>query len=183
MAAFSGAVATCVPEDKLPGQVLGVGHSVHEQVSGYIESVRTVVEVTVTVMVGGMGDVGGGRERLWVKDEQEVEDNEVLVVEDKALAVEDKVLAVEDKALVVEVEQGVEDNEVPVVEVEQEVEDEVELEDEEVDEEMDEEVDEEVGQEVDEEVVDGGKVGQGGYNTMVVVAHPVRQAVSQAVVV
>lgn len=30
------------------------------QVSGYIESVREIVEVTVTVVFGGMQDVGGG---------------------------------------------------------------------------------------------------------------------------
>jgi hypothetical protein len=58
--AFSGVVAGCVPEGKLTGQVLGVGYPVHVQVSGYIESVRKIVEVTVTVAVGGMGDVGGG---------------------------------------------------------------------------------------------------------------------------
>jgi hypothetical protein len=65
----SPVVAVCVPEAKLTGQVLGVGHSVHVQLSGYIESVRDTVEVTVTVVMGAVQDVGGGGGMLVVEFE------------------------------------------------------------------------------------------------------------------
>jgi len=102
-------------------------------------------EVAVTVVVGLVGDVGGGGGRL----SAEVE---------------------------VEVEQVVEDDDVVTVEFDQKVEDEVEVED-------DSEVGDDGETEDDDEVGDDSDVGQGGYNTIVVVAHPLRQAVSQAVVV
>lgn len=98
-------------------------------------------EVTVTVVVGLVGDVGGGGGRLSVEVEQKLADDDVVTVE-----------------------------------FDQKVEDEVEVED-----------DSEVGYdgeaEDDDEVGNDSDVGQGGYNTIVVVAHPVWQAVSQAVVV
>ena len=102
-------------------------------------------EVAVTVVVGLVGDVGGGGGRL----SAEVE---------------------------VEVEQVVEDDDVVTVEFDQKVEDEVEVED-------DSEVGDDGEAEDDDEVGNDSDVGQGGYNTIVVVAHPLRQAVSQAVVV
>jgi hypothetical protein len=172
VAAFWGVVPVCVPEDKLTEQVLGVGQPVHVQVSGHIESVRKIVEVTVTVVVGGMEDVGGGLE---VKVEPEVEDDEVLTVEVEP-EVEDEV-EVEDDG-------EVGDDEVWDDEVwDDEVWDDEVWDDEVWDDEVwDDEVwDDEVWD--DTEVGDDTDVGQGGYNTIVVVAHPVRQAVSQAVVV
>ena len=102
-------------------------------------------EVAVTVVVGLVGDVGGGGGRLSVEVE-------------------------------VEVEQVVEDDDVVTVEFDQKVEDEVEVED-------DSEVGDDGEAEDDDEVGNDSDVGQGGYNTIVVVAHPLRQAVSQAVVV
>jgi len=190
VAAFLGVVVACVPEGRLTGQVLGVGHSVHVQVSGDIESVRKIVEVTVMVVVVGMEHVGGGGGSPLVEVEQGVEEDEVLTVEVEQVVEDDEVLTVEveqevedDGVLTVEVEQEVEDDEVLTVEVEQEVEDDEELVVE-VEQEVEDDVEDE--QEVDDDGDvgdDDGDVGQGGYNTIVVVAHPVRQAVSQAVVV
>lgn len=145
VAASSPVAAVCVPEAELTGQV--VGHSVDVQVSGHRESVRETVEVTVTVVVGGRPDVGGGGGRLLVEVELEIENDEVLTVE---------------------VEQ--------VVEVTVEVEVDGEVGD-------DGELGGDVGVEDDDEDGNDTDVGQGGYNTMVVVAHPFWQAVSQAVVV